>query len=135
MAIDLVPVWPSSIFSCYMEVVIMTALRKHPGVVALREIVTVGLGGESTGEGRLYRVMEFMECDLHDVLRMNILEDIHKRYITFLLLRVIESLHAVGIIHRDLKPGYSLPHDFSVLNPSIPLVACRSADLTTICLR
>jgi mitogen-activated protein kinase 15 len=46
-----------------------------------------------------------METDLHSVIRANILEDIHKRYIIYQLLKAIKYIHSAKVIHRDLKPS------------------------------
>jgi mitogen-activated protein kinase 15 len=45
------------------------------------------------------------ETDLHAVIRANILEDIHKQYIVYQLLKALKFMHSGGIIHRDLKPS------------------------------
>lgn len=44
-----------------------------------------------------------METDLHAVLRANILEDIHKRYIMYQLFRSLKYLHSAQLLHRDVK--------------------------------
>jgi mitogen-activated protein kinase 15 len=46
-----------------------------------------------------------MDTDLHAVIRANILEDIHKRYIIYQLLKAIKYMHSAKVIHRDLKPS------------------------------
>ena len=46
-----------------------------------------------------------MEIDLHHVNRADILQDIHKVYIVYQLLKCIKYLHSGDIIHRDLKPA------------------------------
>jgi len=53
----------------------------------------------------IYLVFEFMETDLHVVIRANILEDVHKRYIVYQLLKALKYIHTAFIIHRDLKPS------------------------------
>ena len=46
-----------------------------------------------------------METDLHTVIRANILEPIHKKFIMYQLFKALKFLHSAGIIHRDLKPS------------------------------
>ena len=53
----------------------------------------------------IYLVFEYMEIDLHHVNRADILQDIHKVYIIYQLLKCLKYLHSADIIHRDLKPA------------------------------
>jgi mitogen-activated protein kinase 15 len=46
-----------------------------------------------------------MDTDLHAVIRANILEDIHKRYIIYQTLKCIKYMHSADLLHRDLKPS------------------------------
>jgi len=39
------------------------------------------------------------------VIRANILEDIHKRFIIYQLLKAIKYMHSGEVIHRDMKPS------------------------------
>lgn len=50
-------------------------------------------------------VFEFMETDLHKVIRANILEPIHKKYIIYQLIKGLKYIHSGELIHRDLKPS------------------------------
>ena len=39
------------------------------------------------------------------MIRANILEDVHKQYIIYQLLKALKYMHSGGLIHRDLKPS------------------------------
>ena len=58
---------------------------------------------KAENEKDIYLVFEYMETDLHAVLRANILEDIHKRYIMYQLFRALKYLHSAQLLHRDVK--------------------------------
>lgn len=51
----------------------------------------------------LYLTFDFMETDLHAVIRANILEEVHKQYIMYQLLKALKYLHSAELIHRDIK--------------------------------
>lgn len=53
----------------------------------------------------IYVVFEYMETDLHVVIRANILGDIHKQFIIYQLLKTMKYLHSAEILHRDMKPS------------------------------
>lgn len=50
-------------------------------------------------------VFEFMETDLHKVIRANLLNHLHKQYIIYQLLKCLKYVHSGDLIHRDLKPS------------------------------
>lgn len=43
--------------------------------------------------------------DLHIVIRAGILEEIHKKFIIYQLVKALKYMHSGGLIHRDLKPS------------------------------
>jgi len=45
-----------------------------------------------------------MDSDLHYAIRSGILEDDHKRYIVYQLLKALLYIHSANVVHRDLKP-------------------------------
>lgn len=61
----------------YREVMFLKELKGHPNIVNLDAIIRAG------NHKDLYLVFDFMETDLHAVIRGNILEDIHRRFIMF----------------------------------------------------
>lgn len=53
----------------------------------------------------IYLVFEYMETDLHAVIRANILEEIHKQYIMYQIFRSLKYMHSAQLLHRDIKPS------------------------------
>jgi mitogen-activated protein kinase 15 len=53
----------------------------------------------------IYLVFEFMETDLHAVIRAGILEPVHCRYIMWQLFRALKYMHSGELLHRDIKPS------------------------------
>lgn len=45
------------------------------------------------------------ETDLHAVIRANILEEIHKKYIIYQLVKALKFMHSADLLHRDIKPS------------------------------
>ena len=66
----------------------------------------------------LYLVFEYMETDLHAVIRANILEDIHKQYIMYQSFKALMYMHSAQLVHRDMKPSNLL------LNGNCDLKVC-----------
>ncbi len=47
----------------------------------------------------------FSKVDLHVVIRAGILEEIHRKYIVYQVLKALKYIHSGELIHRDLKPS------------------------------
>ena len=62
-----------------------------------------------------YLVFDFMETDLHAVIRANILEPVHKQFIVYQTLKALKYCHTGGLLHRDLKPSNLLLNEECVL--------------------
>jgi len=56
----------------------------------------------------IYLIFDYMETDLHAVIRANILEDIHKSYIMYQLFRALKYMHSADLLHRDIKVWHLL---------------------------
>jgi len=52
-----------------------------------------------------WRCPTFAETDLHAVIRANILEEIHKKYIIYQLVKALKFMHSADLLHRDIKPS------------------------------
>jgi len=53
----------------------------------------------------IYLTFEYMETDLHAVIKAHILEPIHKKYIIYQALRCMKYMHSANLLHRDMKPS------------------------------
>jgi len=83
----------------YREVIFLQELNGHENIIRLRNII------KAENNKDLYLVFDHMETDLHHVIRANILEEIHKQYVVYQLLKSLKYLHSADLIHRDLKPS------------------------------
>eukprot|EP00758_Cryptobia_borreli_P001739 Tbor_TRINITY_DN2491_c0_g1::TRINITY_DN2491_c0_g1_i1::g.2576::m.2576/K19603/MAPK15; mitogen-activated protein kinase 15 len=82
----------------YREVMFLQAL-KHDNIIKLINV------HRADNDKDIYLVFEFMETDLHNVIRAKILEDVHKQYVIYQLLRTLKYLHSAELLHRDMKPS------------------------------
>ena len=62
-----------------------------------------------------------MDTDLHAVIRANILEEVHKQYIMYQLLKALKYLHTAGMLHRDMKVVPCLQLHFFFMDSSMHL--------------
>ncbi|PAV22002.1 CMGC MAPK kinase [Pyrrhoderma noxium] len=53
----------------------------------------------------VYFVQEFMQADLHQIIRSQQLSNDHCEYFIYQILRAVKSMHNADIVHRDLKPA------------------------------
>jgi mitogen-activated protein kinase 15 len=74
-------------------------LNGHDNIIRLLNII------KAENNKDLYLVFDFMDTDLHAVIRAGILEEIHKKYIIYQILKSLKYMHSGDLIHRDLKPS------------------------------
>lgn len=82
----------------YREIMLLKSI-KHENIIRLLNFY------KADNNLDIYIVFELMETDLNAVIRANILEDIHKRYIIYQLVKTLKYLHSGNLIHRDIKPS------------------------------
>lgn len=78
---------------------LLQELNGHENIIRLLNVI------KAENDKDIYLIFDFMETDLHTVIRANILEDIHKEYIIYQLLKALKFIHTAEIIHRDMKPS------------------------------
>lgn len=83
----------------FREIMYLQEINGHPNIVKLINVI------KADNDKDIYLVFDFMETDLHAVIRANILEDIHKRYVIYQLLKSLKYLHSADLVHRDIKPS------------------------------
>ena len=71
----------------------------------VRSIVRLQNVVKADNDRDLYLVFEYMETDLHAVIRANILEEIHKQYIMYQSFKALLYMHSAQLVHRDMKPS------------------------------
>jgi len=83
----------------FREIMFLQELNEHPNIVSLLNVL------KADNDRDIYLVFEYMETDLHAVIRANILEDVHKQYIMYQLFKSLKYMHSGEVIHRDIKPS------------------------------
>nr|BAK02898.1 predicted protein [Hordeum vulgare subsp. vulgare] len=71
----------------------------HENIIKLYNVI------RADNDKDIYLVFEYMETDLHAVIRAKILEDIHKQYVLYQTIRCLKYMHSADLLHRDLKPS------------------------------
>lgn len=83
----------------YREIMYLQELAGHENIIRLVNIL------RAENDRDIYLVFDFMETDLHAVIRANILEEIHKQYVIYQLLKALHYMHTAELLHRDIKPS------------------------------
>ncbi|TNJ29519.1 Kinase, CMGC MAPK [Giardia muris] len=82
----------------FREVMFLQELH-HENIIRLFNVL------KAENDRDIYLVFEFLDSDLHQVIKSNILEDIHKRYIIYQCIKALKYMHSAEVLHRDLKPS------------------------------
>ncbi|GFR46034.1 hypothetical protein Agub_g7503 [Astrephomene gubernaculifera] len=83
----------------FREVMFLQDLNNHDNIIRLLNVL------KAENDRDLYLVFEYMETDLHAVIRANILEEVHKQYIMYQLFKALKYMHSGELLHRDIKPS------------------------------
>ena len=83
----------------FREVMLLQELNGHDNIIRLLNVI------KAENDKDLYLVFDYMEADLFNVIRANILQEIHKKFIIYQILKALKFIHSADIIHRDLKPS------------------------------
>ncbi|KAH3762522.1 Serine Threonine protein kinase [Pelomyxa schiedti] len=83
----------------YRELHILLHLGKHENIVALVDFLF------AKNSGHLFVIYEFIDTDLHQLIRAGILEPVHKQYIVYQILKALLWIHSSGLIHFRIKPS------------------------------
>merc|ERR1712070_1108143 len=74
-------------------------MDEHENIVQLQSVI------KADNDRDLYLIFEFMETDLHAVIRANILEPVHKQYVMYQSFKALMYMHSAELVHRDMKPS------------------------------
>ena len=83
----------------FREVMLLQELNGHENIIRLLNVI------KAENNMDLYLIFEYMEADLYNVIKANILQDIHKKFIIYQILKALKFIHSADIVHRDLKPS------------------------------
>jgi len=93
----------------FREIMYLQGLTGHENIIRLQNVL------KAENDKDIYLVFDYMETDLHAVIRANILEPVHKQFIVYQCLKALLYCHSGGLIHRDLKPSNLLLNEECLL--------------------
>ena len=80
----------------YREVIFLQQMGEHENIVQLQNVM------KADNHRDLYLVFEYMETDLHAVIRANILAEVHKQYIMYQTFKALKCASAARVQQRVL---------------------------------
>uniref|UniRef100_A0A7S0RHL1 Mitogen-activated protein kinase n=1 Tax=Pyramimonas obovata TaxID=1411642 RepID=A0A7S0RHL1_9CHLO len=83
----------------FREIMFLQEMNNHENIIRLLNVL------KAENDRDIYLIFEFMETDLHAVIRANILEEIHKQYTMYQLFKCLKFMHSAELLHRDVKPS------------------------------
>ena len=83
----------------YREIMYLQAFSGHDNVIKMHHVICAG------NDQDIYITYDFMQTDLHAVIRANVLEAMHMKYVIYQLLKALKFIHSAGVVHRDIKPS------------------------------
>ena len=83
----------------YREIMYLQQLAGHDSIIRMQHVI------RAENNRDIYLTFDHLETDLHAVIRANILEEIHKKYIIYQLLKALKFMHSGELLHRDIKPS------------------------------
>ncbi|KAI3435667.1 hypothetical protein D9Q98_001725 [Chlorella vulgaris] len=83
----------------FREIMFLQEMNNHENIIRLLNVL------KADNDRDIYLVFEYMETDLHAVIRANILEEVHKQYIMYQIFRSLKFMHTAQLLHRDIKPS------------------------------
>ena len=83
----------------FREIMLLQELSNHDNIIRLQNVL------RAENDKDIYLVFDYLESNLHIVIRGNILEAIHKKFIAYQILKAMKYIHSGQVIHRDLQPS------------------------------
>jgi len=83
----------------FREIMYLQGLTGHDNIIRLQNVL------KAENDKDIYLVFDYMETDLHAVIRANILEPVHKQFIVYQCLKALLYCHSGNLVHRDMKPA------------------------------